>query len=695
MPSDQRGGRAPTEEDPATNTDTNPDTNEAGSANFTGGVGQGEGKTTAEYLRACFGEAKGYVFVGLGHNIRRLPSGRYEYKPFKEIGIEWPGNSEALAHTLIEAARQGIDVHICPYLMRENKRSKGGAVERRTAHTDLDKPEEINQDRLVSLVGHIYVVESGSPDHYHVYCLLTRSVPQPQHEILCRGLGAYIGGADRAKVSDNDYLRPPGTLNRKPTVDGGEPNPVTWMIGPHEAQPIDPEELAEILGVDLDAAEKAQTNGQSKTKASGQGGTGEKAETEEFDLDKYPTVKAAMNKNGGDRSAHTFHVMAACYRAGLRLAQACWAVYQSPRPAERLQERKEDDVVDLGRVWHRVVDDEQRQRQEKAEGNRQDGEGANPGTTRIIDGATFILSAPETIPAIWGRNDEVLWAEGESLMITGGLGLGKTTLAGLLVRAMLCGGEVLGFPVMPAGEPILYLAMDRPRQIARSMRRQFGEQHQRWLSERLRVWPGPLPDDVAKNPDLLVGKAREAEARYVFLDSLKDAVIGLSDDAVAAVYNRARQLLIADDRQLCELHHPVKRASGESTDDAYGSRWLTAGAGSVIMLSGKPGDPIIRFRHTRQPAAEVGPYKLISYQDTGEIAIYHAVDLVELAKAGKNGLTVKDAACALSETDKPDPNDIEKARRRLNKLVDTGKLRQVEGHRGGSAGEGEARWYPV
>ena len=281
-------------------------------------------------------------------------------------------------------------------------------------------------------------------------------------------------------------------------------------------------------------------------------------------------------------------------------------------------------------------------------------------------------------------------------MISGGLGLGKATLAGLLVRALLFGGEVLGLPIEPAGEPILYLAMDRPKQIARSMRRQFDERHQRWLSERLKVWPGPLPDDLARNPDLLVGLAREFGARYVFLDSLKDAVIGLSDDAVGAAYNRARQLLIADDRQLCELHHPVKRASGESTDDAYGSRWLTAGAGSVIMLSGKPGDPIIRFRHTRQPATEVGPFQLISYQDIGEMTIFHSVAFVELAKAAQDGLTVKAAAAALFETDKPDPNEIEKARR-LNKLSegDKPKLRREEGQRGGPTGEGEARWFPV
>jgi replicative DNA helicase len=460
----------------------------------------------------------------------------------------------------------------------------------------------------------------------------------------------------------------------------------------------DPRKLAEALGVDFDNPQatnaKASTNGQAKNKASGQNGSGRRAETEEFKLDNYPAVKDAVYKNSADRSTNTFYVMAACYRASLTFPQACWAVYQSDRLTGRLQERKEDDEIELMRVWHRVIDDEQRQRQKAEQADT--GEG-NDGAERIVDGATFILSAPETIPAVWGRNDEVLWAEGESLMIAGTLGLGKTTLAGQLVRALLFGGEVLGFPVAPVGEPILYLAMDRPRQIARSMRRQFGPKHERWLSERLKVWQGPPQEDMAKDPELLRELARQAGARHVFVDSLKDAAIKLSDDEVGAAYNRARQLLIADGCQLCELHHLVKRASGDSVDDIYGSRWLTAGAGSLILLSGEPGDPIIKFKHVRAPAAEVGPFQLLSVQDTGEVSIYSSADLIQLAEAAaeSGGLTAKNAAVAMFEKDKPTRAEIEKARRKLDKLTADGKLRQEEGHRGGQVGEGEARWLPA
>ena len=61
--------------------------------------------------------------------------------------------------------------------------------------------------------------------------------------------------------------------------------------------------------------------------------------------------------------------------------------------------------------------------------------GADDIANLFVDGGTFILDIPEAIPALWGDGDDVLWAQGESLMIAGPLGLGKTTLAILLMRA--------------------------------------------------------------------------------------------------------------------------------------------------------------------------------------------------------------------------------------------------------------------
>jgi hypothetical protein len=93
---------------------------------------------------------------------------------------------------------------------------------------------------------------------------------------------------------------------------------------------------------------------------------------------------------------------------------------------------------------------------------------------RILHGGT-ILDEPATPPAVWGQGEDILWAEGESLIIAGPDGTGKTTLAGCLVRGRLGigDGQVLGHPVSPGKRRVLLLLMDRPRQARRALRRLF------------------------------------------------------------------------------------------------------------------------------------------------------------------------------------------------------------------------------
>ncbi len=167
-------------------------------------------------------------------------------------------------------------------------------------------------------------------------------------------------------------------------------------------------------------------------------------------------------------------------------------------------------------------------------------------------------------------------------------------------------------------------------------------------------------------------------ADTVVVDSLKDAFLGISEDGPAAGYNRARQAAIAAGVQLAELHHMRKNSSGggkpESLADVYGSAWITAGSGSVIALNGNPGDPLVEWRHLKQPAGVVGPWKVLHNQITGESIVHHAADLVSLAGFYPDGLSAKDAAKVLFETDKPSPNEVEKARRRIEALERSGLL---------------------
>ncbi|WP_425003864.1 AAA family ATPase [Mycolicibacterium sp. S3B2] len=322
----------------------------------------------------------------------------------------------------------------------------------------------------------------------------------------------------------------------------------------------------------------------------------------------------------------------------------------------------------------------------------------------FTSGGAFIFDGGRRVTPLWGVDDDVLWAEGESLMIAGAMGLGKTTLLGLLVREQLGLGEghLLGFPVQPIDGPILVLAMDRPRQAARAMLRQFDESDRAVLDERLKVWPAPPPMDLAANTDILLELARDAGAAVVYLDSLKDAAVGLSEDEVGARYGRARQKLLADGRQLCELHHTTKRNPNggppREVTDIYGSTWLTNGTGSILLLTGEPGDPIIDCRHVRQPVHEVGPLTLLHDQDAGQITIHRRADLVELAAAaGPDGVTARTAAVALfgaaEENFSPTRAQVEKAKRRLDKLVPD-FLERIDGSPGGES-KRPTVWFPA
>lgn len=297
-------------------------------------------------------------------------------------------------------------------------------------------------------------------------------------------------------------------------------------------------------------------------------------------------------------------------------------------------------------------------------------------------GGDHMFDIPDSTPAWWGSGRDVLGAEGEALMICGQSGVGKTALAGQIVAARLFAGTVLGYQTKPSNR-VLYLAMDRPQQIARSMRRHFDPDQRADLNDRLVIWKGPPPADMAKNPDLLRDMSMEAKADMVVVDSLKDAAVGLSEDASGAGYNIARQTALAAGIEVLELHHQVKRGADggppNTLADVYGSTWLTSGAGSVILLSGKPGAPIVDFVHLKQPAAVVGPFKIIHDHQAGASSIWKEYDPIAVIRAsGGRGITAGDLAVVLNDKSKPSPGEIEKARRKLMALEKQGLICAVD-----------------
>lgn len=299
---------------------------------------------------------------------------------------------------------------------------------------------------------------------------------------------------------------------------------------------------------------------------------------------------------------------------------------------------------------------------------------------RLRDG-TWLLDAPSTPDAVWGANSEVLWARGEPCLVTGPPGVGKTTLVGQIVRARLgLADQVLGWPVEPEHGRILYLASDRSEQIRRALARHFTPDDRDHLREHLKIWPGPPPADLAKDTSVLTRLAHQAGATTVILDSLKDMAIGLSDDEVGAGLNQAMQLALTDGIEVLALHHQRKGNDGKrpkTLEDLYGSTWIAAGAGSILLLWGAAGDLVVELHHLKQPSSDIGPLQIEHDHDAGTTRIHKGFDLHTALRNAPQGLTTLEVCRLWLEKDKPTENERRKAQRRLDNLVRIGHAHRI------------------
>lgn len=318
--------------------------------------------------------------------------------------------------------------------------------------------------------------------------------------------------------------------------------------------------------------------------------------------------------------------------------------------------------------------------------------------TTGLPGGDWVLDAPPGVPAVWGHGGDVLWAEGEPMLLVGPAGAGKTTIAGQILWGRLgLLDRVLGYPIAPTSSRTLYLAMDRPRQIQRALGR-LARPHQRdVLNERLVVHRGPPPKDLARHPEVLAYMAAQHGADTVFIDSLKDAAVGLSDDEVGAGLNRAIQTAVAEGIEVASLHHQRKGQNGakpKQLEDVYGSTWITAGAGSVVLLWGEAGDELVELSHLKPAADKVGPVKVAHNHETGISTLEDTFDLLSYLRRSDGPVTAPSAATAKLNRE-PTENEVRTVRRALDRLTKQGHARKIAAVEGGATGTQPARWCAV
>jgi AAA domain len=323
---------------------------------------------------------------------------------------------------------------------------------------------------------------------------------------------------------------------------------------------------------------------------------------------------------------------------------------------------------------------------------------ARPGAA--VDGEAFMTAIDEAT-CVWGRGSQALWVEGEGCLITGPQGVGKSTIAQQIVKGRL--GLLLdglfGYPVAESSGPVLYLAMDRPAQIARSMARMFTTTAERSRArERLIVWGGPLPFDPVADPDAFATWIARTgrDPATVVVDSYKDLAPDLSDEGTGSRINSIVQRVVGDGRQWLGLHHH-RKATGtgrkpNTLDDVYGSGWLTAGLGSVVLLWGQPGARTVELTHLKQPMEPVGPLTVDHSHATGApVATDPITRAAQILTAAEGSwLSEAEIAATVYGGDGIDTADRKRARRLLDRLAKDGVAMKRPGKQGGAGGGGTA-----
>lgn len=207
-----------------------------------------------------YGGGTGFCHVMYGADPCRNDNGKMVRRVWSETreryAFAYPAQANAAIAKIAELSARGLDVYVATSLMRTDAwRSKVQVASLWCLHADLDNGV------ISPAYEHLWcAVSTETSGHHHVYVPLSEPVTGAEFEALQDALVRL----PHVKTCGNDVLRPPWTPNFKPTVDHDEPTQVWWVM--RRTMRINPRELAQFLGVDLDncktGSATASANGQ-------------------------------------------------------------------------------------------------------------------------------------------------------------------------------------------------------------------------------------------------------------------------------------------------------------------------------------------------------------------------------------------------------------------------------------------------
>lgn len=306
---------------------------------------------------------------------------------------------------------------------------------------------------------------------------------------------------------------------------------------------------------------------------------------------------------------------------------------------------------------------------------------------RTFDGLAFLERRAVGEP-IWGKGKSALWPKNQGFMVFGDDGAGKSTLIQQVVLAAkgLRSPKVLDHAVAALDGVIVYIAADRPANIQDSFGRMVDTTDgptARRFAESFRFWSGAVPfladDDPNAFAQWCIDRAGGEHVGMVIIDSVKDVLSDPSSNLAGAQFNRMVQELIERGIEFGCCHHN-RKSTGDNKkpkllSDVFGSRFLTAGLGSVlniwIPIADKPD------RELSQLKTPYGaPISRIDYANDSDTGTQKTnVDLGQqvtalLYKAAADGLTDSELVFKLYGFN-PDDDSYGAARGKITRWIKT------------------------